>query len=192
MSDAFNTVEVNGLIDKVKSGDQQAFSVLLEKYKPLLLSLVSKFESDDLTKSLSEDLLQEATLVFYNAILTYDSSQTEVEFGLYARICVSNALVSQMRIINKRRAESFDDFTSQFSGKSEIFEDLERDIVAKENLSALYSIIKSSLSDYEYLIWHHYMLGRTAREIGSIVGNSEKSVTNAIYRIRKKLRDLLK
>ena len=191
MSNAFN-VDVNALVDKVKSGDQQAFSILLEKYKPLLLSLVSKFESDGLTMSLSEDLLQEATLVFYNAILTYDRSQTEVEFGLYARICVSNALVSQMRIINKRRAESFDDFAFQSTGKAEIFEDLERDIVAKENLSALYSIIKSNLSDYEYLIWHHYMLGRTANEIACIVGNNDKSVTNAIYRIRKKLRDLLK
>ena len=56
----------------------------------------------------------------------------------------------------------------------------------------LYTIIKNNLSDYEYRVWHNYMLGKTAREIGDLVGSNEKSVTNAIYRIRKKLRGLLK
>ncbi len=96
MNNAENAVNLSELISLVKNGDQQAFSQMLEKYKPLLISLVSKFESDDFTKSLFEDLLQEATLVFYNAILNYDQTQTEVEFGLYARICVSNAKSVQL------------------------------------------------------------------------------------------------
>ena len=192
MSGGNNLDEISILIDEVRAGDQQAFAELLERYRPLLVSLVLKFESDDITKSLFEDLLQEATLVFYNAILTYDKTQTDVEFGLYARICVSNALVSQMRIINRRRAEHLNDFDIGDIAKNEIFEDLERDVVANENLRALYSIIRNNLSDYEYSIWHHYMLGKTAKEIGVMVGSSDKSVSNAIYRIRKKLRGLLK
>ena len=192
MSNAYNSFDVNALILKVREGDQQAFLELLERYKPLLKSLVSKFASDDLTRSLEEDLIQEATLVFYNAILTYDHTQADVEFGLYARICISNALVSQIRAINKRRVEH-----SAVLEGSVLFTDDNNsnpieDIVKQEDLKILYTVIKNNLSNYEYLVWHNYMLGKTAKEIGVLVGSNEKSVTNAIYRIRKKLRGLLK
>ena len=48
-------------------------------------------------------------------------------------------------------------------------------IVEAESLRELYSIIKKNLSDYEYRIWHGYMLGRTARQIGEAIGKDEKS-----------------
>ncbi|MBR2387550.1 MAG: sigma-70 family RNA polymerase sigma factor [Clostridia bacterium] len=192
MNSADNAVQLNELISSVKNGNQQAFSQILEKYRPMLISLVSKYENDDLTKSLFEDLLQEAMVVFYNAILNYDQTQTEVEFGLYARICVSNALVTQIRAINKRRAECSTAFSMQDVRKEDLLEDLEKEIISKENLSTIYKVIKSNLSDYENTIWHHYMMGRTAKEIGALMRSNEKSVANAIYRIRKKLRTLLK
>ncbi len=192
MNNADNAVELNELISAVKNGDQQAFSQMLKKYNPLLISLVSKFENDDLTKSLFEDLLQEATLVFYNSILNYDQTQTEVEFGLYARICISNALVTQIRAINKHRAEYPTSLSIQSVRKEDFFEDIEKELISKENLRTLYTLIKTNLSDYENLIWHHYMMGRTAKEIGLLINSNEKSVANAIYRIRKKLRTLLK
>lgn len=191
MSNAYNSFDVNALILLVRGGDQQAFHELLERYNPLLRALVSKFESDDLTRSLEEDLLQEATVVFYNAILTYDHTQTDVEFGLYARICISNALVSQIRAINKRRVEH----SAVLEGDELFCDDASNpieDIVKQEDLKILYTVIKNNLSDYEYVVWHNYMLGKTAKQIGQLVDSNEKSVTNAIYRIRKKLRGLLK
>ena len=191
MGELDNTLNLNDLIIKARGGDQQAFLELLDKYMPLLKSLVQKFASDDLTKSLLEDLLQEATVVFYNAILTYDETQVDVEFGLYARICISNALVSQIRAINKRRVERSVELTCEVAlGEDEGSNPMD-EIVKQEALKELYSIIKNNLSDYEYVVWHNYMLGKTAKEIGMLVGNNEKSVTNAIYRIRKKLRQLL-
>ena len=191
MSNAYNSFDVNALILLVRGGDQQAFHELLERYNPLLRALVSKFESDDLTRSLEEDLLQEATVVFYNAILTYDHTQTDVEFGLYARICISNALVSQIRAINKRRVEH----SAVLEGDELFCDDASNpieDIVKQEDLKILYTVIKNNLSDYEYVVWHNYMLGKTAKQIGQLVDSNEKSVTNAIYRILKKLRGLLK
>ena len=187
-----NTFDVNALILKVRDGDQQAFLELLDKYKPLLRALVSRFESDDLTRSLDEDLLQEATVVFYNAILTYDHTQTDVEFGLYARICISNALVSQIRAINKRRAEQSAELEAEGFLVQDNAPNPIEDIVKQEDLKTLYKVIKDNLSDYEYIVWHNYMLGKTAKEIGTLALSNEKSVTNAIYRIRKKLRGLLK
>ena len=191
MSNAYNSLDVNSLILKVREKDQQAFLELLDRYKPLLKSLVSRIESDDLTRSLEEDILQEATVVFYNAILTYDTTQTDVEFGLYARICISNALASQLRAINKRRVEHSAELEDDGFFDNNVTNPIE-DIVKQEDLRMLYAVIKNNLSDYEYRVWHNYMLGKTAKEIGILVGSNEKSVANAVFRIRKKLRGLLK
>lgn len=186
-----NTSEIRCLIEKVRCSDQEAFLELLEIYKPLLHSQVSRFTNDELTKELYEDLLQEATIVFYNAILNFDLTQKDVEFGLYARICIYNALVSQMRAVSRRKAEQPTELDSPaFANKA--IEDPADNIVEAETIKEIYSTIKKHLSSYEYSIWHSYMLGKTAKEIGEMLGKDEKSVSNAVYRIRMKLRAVLK
>ena len=178
-------------IERVREGDQNAFLGLLQRYKPLLHSQVSKFTNDDLTMAHYEDLLQEATLAFYNAILNYDNSQNDVEFGLYARICVYNALVSQMRVISRRKAEELTEPDSR-TFEDALAVDPAQKIVEEENIRGIYSVIMKNLSEYEYSIWRSYMLGKTAKQIAESLGKDEKSVSNAVYRIRKKLRALLK
>ena len=71
------------------------------------------------------------------------------------------------------------------------FEDPSVKILERESLRALYSVIRGSLSEFEYRIWQLYLSGRTAKEIGDIVGKTDRSISNAIYRIRKKLRTAL-
>jgi RNA polymerase sporulation-specific sigma factor len=184
--------DVNTLILRVREGDQQAFSELLERYRPLIDSLIFRFGQSDLAKSFADDLRQEAIVVFYNAILTYSENQSDVEFGLYARICISNALVSQIRSINKRSVEQYVDSIPEELNNTNLSSSPMDDIVKQEDLRSLYRVIKNSLSDFEYVIWHNYISGKTAKEIALIMGKNEKSITNAIYRIRRKLRDLLK
>ena len=73
-------------------------------------------------------------------------------------------------------------------------EELDRRVKAleEERVKALYSVFRDNLSSFEYSVWRLYISGRTAREIGDLVGKDERSINNAIYRIRKKLRVLLR
>lgn len=169
---------------------QKAFEELFARYEPLISAAVSRFCAEEPAISFADDLRQEATVVFYNSILTYDLEQTEVEFGLYAKICISNALVSQLRLLKRRFAEPLteDEASNFFVHESE---DPSESILEQERVKALYSVIRKRLSPFEYRIWRYYMSGRTAKEIGLLVGKDEKSVSNAIYRIRKKLREAL-
>ncbi len=223
---------IRELIKRVREGDQDAFSVLLNQYRPLIESLVTRFggpfgmsfggpmeeESPVLQR---EDLKQEAIVVFYNSILSYDIEQTEVEFGLYAKICIRNALVSLLRAQKRHVSEvltgSFDmdsvsmggagDVTHSFNASHAIYladvigrmntfdhdsEDPSVRILEQERIKNLYSVIRKNLSNFEYRVWQLYMSGRTAAEIGRMVGKDEKSINNAIYRIRRKLRALLR
>ena len=186
--------EILCLIDQVRNADfngrQTAFEALLQRYEPLIQSQVLRFAEDSEAGCLAEDLRQEATVVFYHSILAYDTDQTEVEFGLYAKICISNALVSQVRKLRRRAPESYTELErdSLFIHESE---DPSESILEQERVKALYSVIRKNLSAFEYRVWRYYMSGRTAREIGELVGKDERSISNAIYRIRKKLREAL-
>ena len=190
MSDRFMNNDVFDLVLKVRSGDGQAFETLLQKYTPLLEASVVKCLGDEMYSLYRDDFMQEATVVFYNSILTYDMDQQEVEFGLYAKICISNALISQLRVLKKRKAERLSEASDEglFVNESE---DPSLRVLEQESLKSLYSVIKGNLSEFEYLIWRLYMSGKTAKDIGLRIGRDEKSVNNAIYRIRKKLRERL-
>lgn len=179
--------DVLQLICRVRNGDGEAFEKLLTQYAPLIEAAVSRCSQDELYGSYREDLRQEAILVFYNSIMTYDTEQSDVEFGLYARICISNALVSQLRVLKKRKAERLTEASDDglFVNDSE---DPSLRVLEQESLKTLYSVIRGNLSELEYRVWRMYMSGMSARQIGESIHKDERSVNNAIYRIRKKLR----
>ncbi len=190
MSDISKNKEISNLISRVRGGSEGAFKKLFEMYYPLIEHSVSKVLADRQYQGHKEDLRQEATMVFYNSVLTYDMEQHEVEFGLYAKICISNALISQIRLLQKRKAERLSDDSDEglFANDSE---DPSIKVLEQESLRSLYSVIRRNLSKLEYDIWQYYISGMTAKQIGVIIGKDDKSVANAIYRIRKKLRALL-
>ena len=191
MSDIAKNKGIQELIFRVRKGDDEAFSELLSMYTPLIESSLLRSLGDELYALYSEDLRQEATMVFYNSILTYDVEQYEVEFGLYAKICITNALISQKRSLIRRSGEKLsENDIAEFIGDTT--EDPSAIVMEEESLRALDSVIRGSLSNLEYRIWRLYVSGKTATEIGISVGKSSKAVNNAIYRIRKKLRTLLR
>ena len=190
-SDTVDKNEIICMIKKVRQGDQDCFSELVKIYDPLIESQVSKFYDAYDGGASREDLRQEAILKFYNAIHTYDIEQSEVEFGLYSKICISNALVSQLRLHKKHTAEQLTDSTASMFLVHDSEDPSDR-VLEEERVKALYSVIRKNLSSFEYNIWCLYMSGRTAKEIGDAVNKDEKSVWNAVYRIRRKLRAFLK
>ena len=123
---------VGAIIGKVRSGDQKAFSELLQLYEPLFTSLLSKCVQEQANEQDIEDIKQELTVVFYNAILSFDLEQRDVNFGLYAKICLQNALITQLRNLRKRTnliagdeelldfAVGDDEFFSSFVKKEEL------------------------------------------------------------------------
>ena len=171
-------------IRAVREGDQAAFAALLSDYEPLLGSEVSRHASG-LGDQDVEDLRQTALLAFYRAALNFDLSQQEVEFGLYAKICITNALVSQLRVINRYR---FEVSVADASDAYEAGEDPAARVMREEAATALYARVRSLLSPYENRVWALYMAGMPVGKIACRLQKDTHSIENAVYRIRKKLR----
>ena len=175
------------LIRRVREDDQSAFAELLSLYEPLLHAEVARYGAG-MCDSDTEDLRQLALLAFYRAARNFDLAQSEVEFGLFAKICISNALISQVRAMSNRATEfSSVSFDEGDGGEG----DPARRLMEQEAAEALLSRIRSLLSSYENRVWSLYVAGLSAAQIASRLGKTPRSVENAVYRIRQKLRTAL-
>ena len=189
MSKKKSKQELNELIIAVKNGDQKAFVSLLKQYSPLIEATVNKFWSDEFSANYEDDFRQEATVAFYNSVLSYDIEQSEVELGLYAKICMRHALISHIRIAKRIPTEVQELSDNVIS--EEASDDPSSRLLEEERLSHLFKIIRNTLSAYEYKVWELYLSGCSTPEIAKKLNTDSKSISNAIYRIRAKLKDSL-
>lgn len=181
------TDNLGELLVSAKSGNQRAYSELLIRYRPLISAMVNRYRIPDMPDQETEDLREEAVVSFCNAVVKYDTAQSEVDFGLYAKVCISNGLLSYLRDLKRRSIP-----TGELTEAEELSADPVASVIEEENFKALHALIEETLTEYENKVWWSYMSGMTAREIGESLGADEKSASNAIYRIRKKLRNLFK
>ena len=176
---------IRDLIVQVKRGDQAAFEELLKTFEPLLISMVNRANLKQDEDAVKQDL----TLAFYNAILSYNLTQSEVSFGLYAKVCLNNALVTHLRAIKKKKG------LETVPLNDENFEQIDVDdpfvaVIKSEELRELNHRITEALSPFENVVWRLYVAGCSSREIAKDLNKDVKSIDNAIFRIRKKLKPL--
>ena len=67
-----------------------------------------------------------------------------------------------------------------------------RRVMETEAFEGLRARIRRNLSPYENRVWNLYSVGYPTGEIAKRLGESARSIQNAVYRIRAKLRKLLR
>ncbi len=177
---------VRTLILQAQSGSGDAHLTLRAKYRPLLLASLARFAGNSMTMQEYADLEEEAERIFLGAISTYDTEQDAVDFGLYAKICLRNGLVSEWRRMEARRRVSVLPLPE---GEALVQEDPAERLVQEERFRSLCRTVRESLSDFENHVWWQYVTGVPVSDIARDLGRDERAVHNAIYRIRRKLRD---
>ena len=175
-------------LSDIKSGDRSAFVELLTSYDPLILSECSSLlDKAPEFKGDREEMLQEGRIALYNAVMKYEDNG-KVTFGLYAKICIRNRLISYARKLGaaKRRRARLDNKTekSQSSSAEEL-------AVAFEKSGALRELLDAQSSRYERAVFALYLEKKSYAEIAAQLGKSEKSVANAICRVKAKLKKQL-
>ena len=166
-------------LQKVKADAPGAFDELSAMYRPLVLSLVDSFEPSMPEESQSrEDLLQEANLALYRAAISFDQQQNAVTFGLYAKICIKNRLISALRR-QKRLMRK----------QTQVSTVVSPPVAAPDfDITALKNQYGHLLTRYEAQVLDLRLRDLCYREIARKLGKDPKSVDNALCRIRQKLR----
>lgn len=193
--------DLASLLEKVRQGDEFAFDVLSREYKSVVDNAVRRFapsfgivngNGSELYNE--DDLRQYASIALYKAASTYDpeGKGKNVSFGLYTKICINNALISQLRKykseIRRREVALNAERTIKRTASADPLVHLADHADATELLDRI-SVI---LSDYEKEIFDYYIEGKSVGEIAERLGKEEKSVSNALYRMKVKVKGLLK
>ncbi len=187
------------LVEMARTGDERAEDFLLKKYKDFVRS---KARAYFLVGGDSDDLIQEGMIGLYNAISHYDESKAS-SFMTYAAICINNKLLSAVSADNRKKNEPLNGYVSLYSvitddtgeeaSLSDVLPDTdnvnpENIILNEEQEKLAKKRLLGKLSKLEKEILSYYLEGMSYSEIAGIIGRPEKSVDNAIQRIRSKMK----
>ncbi len=176
-SKQYQTLCDEQLVALVREGDTQAFVVLLNRYQKALRKKAQSFSK---TYSECDDYHQEALISFYKAVQTFKGEKAS--FRTYFMTCVTNALISLKRTLNKAD-EQFNE------EKSEVLQNDPLSLLeSQETLDDLNKMMNTLLSDFERQALDLYLGGNSYEQIAKRLNSTPKSVDNALQRVRRKLK----
>lgn len=196
--DQFNEQD---LIQKAQSGNEEALEVLLKRYQNFLYYITSGYYLQD---GDHDDLMQEARLGFYQAVMSYQSNKG-TQFKNFAWLCVSRELDTCVKRSNRKKHKILNEamtlpqedpdspnwhgYQYALADRDEKgnFSTPENDIMHNEILNEVTSFIRSALSKMEFNILLLRTAGLSYDDITKTLNLESKSVDNAIQRIRKKV-----
>ena len=185
------TISDEELLRQIKSGNDDAMECLLERYRDMVRKEARRFF---LAGGDEEDLIQEGMLGLLTAIRGYDPER-DASFRTYAEICIRSRLITAVRAAQGGKHSPLNHSISfeppLFDGTNaqlfSIVESPEDVIIGREELKERLDALKGQLSELEANILPLYLNGLSCGEIAKQVDRSQKSVDNAIQRIRRKM-----
>lgn len=185
-----NSKELKTLLVAVRLGNDDACAELLRMYSPLIGSLVRSTMSHlPPSSDIDEDeLRQEAAIKLYQAALSYNFDE-KISFGLYAKICLKNRMISLLRRHSADAETSTVELTDEVALDREVGDPSEM-LLRTEGERELDSRIRAVLSPLEYDVFNLYTDGAGPTEISKSLGIGVKAAENAVYRMKSKLSKL--
>lgn len=182
-----NFLNDNELVAVFQSGrdtpcGRNAVTVLILRY----LNLVRKKASLYSGGAEFDDLAQEGFLAFMRAAEGFDPEKG-TSFSAFAEVCVTNGIRSAVRRLSRSAGESLSEELGEQAGDSSTPENI---WFEKEAEAGMYEKISELLSKKEWDIFKLYLGGASYEEIAESLDIPKKSVDNAVFRIRKKLKAL--
>lgn len=137
----------------------------------------------------SEDLLQEVMFGLLKAIREYDQER-DATFRTFAEVCMKNRIRSAVAAASRDKHAPLNHsvpMEEQPLLEVDHASDPEELFISREEEAERLKVLKSHLSLLEQRILALYLHGFSYREIGDQVGRTDKSVDNAVQRIRRKV-----
>ncbi|MED9970121.1 MAG: sigma-70 family RNA polymerase sigma factor [Ruminococcus sp.] len=182
---AYSTQSDSVLAELTREGDQKAFDELVRRYLGKIGFIARRYSAQGYEQN---DFIQEGLLGLLSACKSYDDSCSS-SFKTYMSVVVERRFISIIRRMNTKKTVP-DSALVQIDGLSEELEDNaqspEQLIMDREQLGSMQSKLRALLSDREYQTLMLYASGLSYSAISQKLGITEKSVDNALQRVRRK------
>lgn len=190
------------LLYMVCEDNEDAVSTIFKKYEPVIDYYARKYVKLVDGKGLDyNDLYQEGLIGLDSAIKTY-KDQKNIKFSTFAFVCIKRKIMSAIRKANRKKHsilnESYsidyklDDnnsFDNLISNNERSIEDL---LVGKEQAVFFNKKIEECLTKFEKQVYELKVYGFSGEEISKTLNKTMKSIESVLFRIRVKLRKILK
>lgn len=189
------------IIRQIQEGNQELTDHIMEQYKYLVKK---KAKALYILGGDNDDLIQEGMIGLFKAIRDFDCEQN-YSFRAFAEICITRQMYSAMKAAGRQKHLplntyiSFHTMIGSGEDEGELKDVLESGmktpeelVIGREDLQQLAEIIEQKLSVMEKEVLDLYISGISYKDIAKILGKSEKSIDNALQRMKSKLADTLK
>ena len=191
------------LVLMAQNGDDAAQEYLLDKYKSLVRA---KSRAYFLIGADSEDIIQEGMIGLYKAVRDYNEERN-ASFRSFAELCVNRQMITAIKAATRQKHQPLNSYVSLnkpvFEEESEqTYMDFlqssssallnpEALFIGQENKNFLEDQMVKNLSSFETRVLVLYLQGRSYFEIAHVLDKPEKSIDNALQRVKKKLEKFL-
>ncbi len=185
------------IIDLSKNGDKYAIDYIIDKYKNLVRSRARTYFLIGADK---EDIVQEGMIGLYKAARDF-KREKHSSFKAFAELCVTRQIITAIKSATRQKhipLNSYISLNKPFFGeeneqtllntigqkKNTNPEDI---VISKEHFSSLEEKMFKILSKFERKVLSLYLDGNGYTEIAKQLDKSEKSIDNALQRIKRKV-----
>lgn len=181
---------------------EQAEKLLIQRQQYLVQIKASSYYIPGSDKN---DVIQEGMIGLYKAIRDY-KIDSRASFKSFASICIVRNIITAVKKAGRKKKQPLN---SSISLNKPLYDDESKrslyDVFANENSShdpldlflhkqrykLLKTQIKENFSELEYEVFQEYKKDKTYQEIANTLDISNKSVDNALQRIRSKIEKFL-
>jgi RNA polymerase sigma-70 factor (ECF subfamily) len=178
----YNTVESEeDLIRRVKNGDCEAFSPLVERYKLPLYKVMYRMvhNRDD-----AEDLVEEAFIRSYKAIARFETGRPF--FSWICRIAVNNA-INYLKKERRGHIQSVDEIQYSLAAKKGNPVEMTKQKMLEEKITAAMALLPAN---YRTILTLKIEQDFSYEEIGRILKIPKGTVMSRLSRARQKLKEI--
>lgn len=172
---------------------------ILEKYK---MRVRQKAKALFLIGGDADDLIQEGMIGLFKALQNYEAGR-EATFQSFAELCISRQMYTAIEVSRRKKHGPLNSYISVDAPIDEdgtiTFEQLSRGnlgrdpedlYISHESMEDRIKEIKKQLSSFEWQVFELHLKGITYREIAVKLDKTEKTVDNALQRIKIKVNRL--
>lgn len=180
----FDRLSDEELVFECKNDNIPAFEELASRYDKTITYYSNLFNNDS---NSFDDLYQEGLLAVFRAALLYNDAVAK--FSTFVTLCIKRRMLTYLKSVCKNaNIVSFDELSD--SENIAISDDPEQHLISEDFLDNLYKEAKFHLSGFENKVFLLRARGFCISDICKELDAEKRSVDNALFRIRKKLKNI--
>ena len=202
VNNEYEQMSDEAVINMIRNGHNDGTAYILNKYKSMVRK---KTRGLFIIGGESEDLIQEGMIGLFEAIQNYDDSR-DMSFHSFADMCVTRQLYSAVKASQRKKHVPLNSYVSLDSDNAKNSDDegvsladilpaeksAEELFIDRENTELIKKQILTQLSKFEQKVLNLYLSGIGYTQIAEILDKDQKSVDNALQRIKTKTKRLFK